>query len=271
MAIRTWCWATAAVSRKPHNLLGKGDGTFQPEVAVPTGPSPRFIVAGEFFGDGKPDLAVAGYSANHGTLTLFRNAFGAPPVGATMTVLSSANAALTTVAPGSLASAYGTDLATISPISVASSLPTSYGGTSVSIVDSHGATTAAPLVYVSSSQVNFLVPASAATGKGQVSVTSGDGTDSTANVQFAAVAPGVFELNSGGLAAAIARRYSANGTVTNEPVYTGNSAGAIVVFKLRKSHANSQTSSKRCKRCGGRYPREEVRAARRLSKTKKKS
>jgi hypothetical protein len=47
------------------------------------------------------------------------------------------------------------------------------------------------------------------------------------------------------------------------------------VFKLRKSHANSPHGLKKMQamfeRCGGRYPREEVRAARRLSKINKKS
>lgn len=44
-------------------------------------------------------------------------------------------------------------------------------------------------------------------------------------------------------------------------------------LKLRKSHASSADSLKKMQemfeRCGGRYPHEEVRRARRLSKTKK--
>jgi len=44
-------------------------------------------------------------------------------------------------------------------------------------------------------------------------------------------------------------------------------------FKLRKSHASSPDSLKKMQemfeRCGGRYPHEEVRAARRLSKAKR--
>jgi len=47
------------------------------------------------------------------------------------------------------------------------------------------------------------------------------------------------------------------------------------VFKLRKSHANSPDGLKKMQamfeRCGGRYPHEEVRAARRLSKSKNES
>ena len=44
-------------------------------------------------------------------------------------------------------------------------------------------------------------------------------------------------------------------------------------LKLRKSHASSQASLKKMQdmfeRCGGRYPHEEVREARRLSKAKR--
>ncbi len=40
-------------------LLGKGDGTFQAPVNFDAGAFPRSVVAGDFNGDGKPDLAVA--------------------------------------------------------------------------------------------------------------------------------------------------------------------------------------------------------------------
>ena len=40
-------------------LLGNGDGTFQPQVTYAVGASPDAIVAGDFNGDGRIDLAVA--------------------------------------------------------------------------------------------------------------------------------------------------------------------------------------------------------------------
>src|ERR1700733_14333472 len=43
-------------------LLGNGDGTFQPKVDYPAGPSPTTSVAGDFNGDGHLDLAVAGFA-----------------------------------------------------------------------------------------------------------------------------------------------------------------------------------------------------------------
>ena len=40
-------------------LLGNGDGTFQPQVTYAVGSEPDAIVAGDFTGDGRIDLAVA--------------------------------------------------------------------------------------------------------------------------------------------------------------------------------------------------------------------
>jgi uncharacterized protein (TIGR03437 family) len=146
----------------------------------------------------------------------------------TATVLSSANGNATAIAPGSLASAFGSNLATSVAGSTGVPRPPTYGGTSVSILDSKGVTTAAPLVYVAPSQVNFLVPATIATGAAVVAITSGDGSKSVANVQIAAVAPGVFTLNGTGLAAAVVLRVAADETQTSQQVYSVNSGGAIV-------------------------------------------
>ena len=45
-------------------LLGNGDGTFQPPVAYTVGTAPQAVVAGDFTGDGRLDLAVANTSGN---------------------------------------------------------------------------------------------------------------------------------------------------------------------------------------------------------------
>jgi uncharacterized protein (TIGR03437 family) len=119
-------------------------------------------------------------------------------------------------------------------------MPTTLGGTSVSVVDSAGTTSAATLLYTSSSQVNFLMPASVASGTAKVTVTSGDGTKSTASVQIAPVAPGLFTLNNVGLAAANALLVSASGTQTPQNVYTVNGANAVVANPINLGGSTDQ-------------------------------
>ena len=45
-------------------LLGNGDGTFQNQMTYAVGTGPDAIVAGDFTGDGRTDLAVANYGSN---------------------------------------------------------------------------------------------------------------------------------------------------------------------------------------------------------------
>ncbi len=57
-AVPTWPSQTSTTSTVSV-LLGNGDGTFQPQVTYAVGSSPSSIVAGDFNGDGRIDLAVA--------------------------------------------------------------------------------------------------------------------------------------------------------------------------------------------------------------------
>src|SRR5262249_49945273 len=54
-------------------LLGNGDGTFQAAKNLTAGVNPSSVVAGDFNGDGKLDLAVtnANLAANQGSVSLF--------------------------------------------------------------------------------------------------------------------------------------------------------------------------------------------------------
>ena len=208
-------------------MLGNGDGTFQPEVQFPSGPSPGAIAVADLNSDGKPDLAIAGsiQMPQRGTLALLLNEF---PKTESATVVSAANSAATAIAPGSLATAFGADLANEKADGAPLPLPTTFGGTSISIQDSSGAIMPAPLLYVIPTQVNFEVPSGLATGPGQATVFSGDGTQSIAKVQIAAVAPGLFEADSSGLAAGYVVLYHSDNTQTAEQLFTTSSSGAIV-------------------------------------------
>jgi len=97
--------------------------------------------------------------------------------------------------------------------------PTTLGGTSVAIVDVTGATTHAPLLYVSSTEVNYQIPDTVALGPAIVTLTAGDGTTAWGPINLVPYAPGLFAVNSAGLSAAYADCVSANGQQSNEQAW----------------------------------------------------
>ena len=114
------------------------------------------------------------------------------------------------LAPSSIAVAFGSALA------VASGAPTT-----ISVQDSAGAARAASIFYASPQQAAFLIPAGTATGPATVSITSGDGTVSTATVQITAVAPGLFSANANGQGVAAADSVQGG---NSSPVFSCGSA-----------------------------------------------
>ena len=134
-------------------------------------------------------------------------------------------------APGSIVSTYGVDLATTTASATTTPLPTSLAGTTVTLVDSTGVSATAPLFFVSSGQVNFLISPGAANGLASVAISSADGKISTGKVTIAAVAPSLFVFNSAGLAAGNAISVEADGTeVTGNTFQIVN--GAIVPLPI---------------------------------------
>ncbi len=209
---------------EPSVLLGNGDGTFGAQTFFLAGTdNPASVAAANFTGSGM-GLVAAGefsYAGRQGTFSLFYS------TAASARVQSSANPNLTAIAPGSLASAFGTDLAVSSPGSTSLPLPTNDVGTTVAIRDSTGATNLAPLLYVTSTQINFEVPSAVAPGPATLTISTGDGHVFAVSTTVAAVAPGIFTLNSSGLVAADVVLFSGD-TQTPEKVYTKTDSGSIV-------------------------------------------
>src|SRR5262245_13571843 len=74
--------------------------------------------------------------------------------------VASVNAAsyVAPVARNSIVAAFGNNLATATAAAQTTPLPTTLAGMTVTIQDSAGATTPAPLFFVSATQVNYLIP-----------------------------------------------------------------------------------------------------------------
>ncbi len=142
-------------------------------------------------------------------------------------VLSAANPGATAIAPASMAIVAGQNLATTTATQTAP-YPSAVAGTSVSIVDGSGATVAAPLISVSPTQLVVLVPATAAPGLAQVTVTNGTATQVASNVEISEVAPGIMTMNGLGLPAAQAIQVAADQSQTSQLAYSTNSDGAVV-------------------------------------------
>jgi uncharacterized protein (TIGR03437 family) len=156
----------------------------------------------------------------------------APPAPPTPTLTSvDAAGGATPLAPGSLASGYGSGLANGQPASGPFPWPTTVAGTAASIVDVNGNTTQLPLLYVSSGEIDYFIPDTVALGPATVTVTAGDGTNSSGPIDLLPLAPGLFAVNSAGLAAAYADCVSASGAQTNEVTYQVSN-GAVVAAPL---------------------------------------
>jgi len=115
-----------------------------------------------------------------------------------------------TVSPGELVSIYGTNLGPTTPAAMSIT-----GGGFVDTVSASGVAvtvdgTAAPLIYVSETQINVQVPYEAAIGtKKVVSVTNGTNPPVTASVTVAATAPGLFTADGSGSGQLAALNYNA--------------------------------------------------------------
>ncbi|MGA2148372.1 MAG: carboxypeptidase regulatory-like domain-containing protein [Bryobacteraceae bacterium] len=122
------------------------------------------------------------------------------------------------LAPGSVATVYGTGLA---------SATGGTAGTSVVVRDPTGAETAANLLYVSSGQINLVVPGGIALGNAVLKVLRDNQLAGAAPVVLNSVAPGLFTANGQetGPAAAMVLYVAADGSETVAPAFLCRAAG----------------------------------------------
>jgi uncharacterized protein (TIGR03437 family) len=126
------------------------------------------------------------------------------------------------VAPGALATVFGSNLANSTQSATTFPLPKSMAGATVYVNS-----TAAPLLYVSTTQINFQVPSSIAAGTASLYVTLDGGNSATYQVTVVPSAPGIFQDTSNHAIAQnlVNQSYSTNSA--SNPVPTG---AVLVVY-----------------------------------------
>lgn len=207
--------------------LGTGSRVFQPEVHFGAGASPGIVLPFDVDGTGGIDLLVATNDTTaDAALVPLVNASPAPvPL---LTSVSAASFEGERVAPESLVSGFGGELAAGSASAQAVPLPTSLAGSSLEIVDSAGTKHTPGLLFISPSQVNYLMPRNMANGLATATVTAANGAKSRGYLNVQSVAPALFTFNAEGLVAGAVVRVKPGGTQTEEPIFQQPQPGQIV-------------------------------------------
>jgi uncharacterized protein (TIGR03437 family) len=128
----------------------------------------------------------------------------------------------------SLASIFGPGLAPRPQAAASLPLPTILAGVSVDLFDSRGQRWAAPLLYVSETQINLEIPAKAELGPARLRVRDLDGrTAAEARLTITRVAPALFTADASGRgpAAALAVYVKPSGAQTAELTFECDSEG----------------------------------------------
>ncbi len=151
----------------------------------------------------------------------------APPLAA----VSAASFSGAMLAPESIASLFGVGMASSTQTAGGLPLPTTISGSQIVVRDATGVARAAPLFFVSPTQINLLIPAGTATGVAMVKATLNDGFVACGLTTISNVAPALFTANASGrgVVAAVALRVRPDGTQTYEPVARFDPAQNIFV------------------------------------------
>ena len=133
------------------------------------------------------------------------------------------------VAPQQLVTAFGSGFASQTITAPGRPLPLTLGDTAITITDSKGTVSAAPLYYVSPGQASFLIPSGVAAGTASVKVMRSGATVLAGSLAVAAVSPGLYSANGNGagVAAALAESVTASGGATSLSVFSCQSGVAI--------------------------------------------
>jgi uncharacterized protein (TIGR03437 family) len=164
-------------------------------------------------------IFVASTSSSSGNKLHRRANVFAPASAPAFTTASAASFRQYDTARGSIVAGFGSNLAPELKTATTLPLPTTLAGVRVKLRDSAGTERAAPLFFVSPSQINYLVPEDLSTGAATVTVTLNDNPIAEGQMNIVQTAPALFSANADGqgLAAAIALRINVSGTQSYDP------------------------------------------------------
>ena len=95
-----------------------------------------------------------------------------------------------------ICAAFGNDLAKVALSAASTPLPNTLAGTTLKLKDNAGSERAAPLFFVSPTQINFLLPTGTVNGAATLTITNADGLVSTSALDISTVAPGLFSATN---------------------------------------------------------------------------
>jgi len=124
---------------------------------------------------------------------------------------------LPNLAADSLATVFGSSLAQTTETGAAP-YPTSLGSISLQVVDKNGVLRLAQLLYVSPSQINYLIPAGTAPGLTTTNIVDAAGNILSSTAQIQSVSPGLFTANGNGQGVVSATAYRLVDLVISAPV-----------------------------------------------------
>jgi uncharacterized protein (TIGR03437 family) len=195
-------------------LLGNGDGTFRAAIPLGAGNNAVGVVAADFTGNGKLDLAVANNGSPFASLLI--NGF---PKGLSSFTSVSAADGSPGLAPESLVSAYAPGISGFGG-SAGLPVPTTLAGLMINVQDSEGVSRLAPLLFASPapSQINFEIPAGTHAGAATLTILNGTASAMVEYVTISPVAPSLFSADSSGTGPAAATAVSVSGSNVQTPV-----------------------------------------------------
>jgi uncharacterized protein (TIGR03437 family) len=162
-----------------------------------------------------------------------------------LTTVSAASFAATgELASEAIGAAFGSNLASGTSVAITLPLPTTLGGASVKVRDSAGTERPAQLFFASPGQINLLLPAGLSNGPALVSVTNASGTVAAGTLNIAAIAPGLFTVDSSGrgFPAALVQRFKPDTSSTTSAVAQfDNAQNRFVAIPIEFGEANDRT------------------------------